>query len=502
MRAGDLAVSVVASRLEKTSSRAATSSMSVPLLKSRLFQRTLAATTVPAGIVLVAFAFRDGFSWVWTASAVLATGLSLGLAVWWGRDVLSIASEIELLATQVEADVRLPDRARDVPAINWLTGASELDSAGRSVVGLSRAACERVDELERRQKILEQDSTLLQGVLGTMQEGVLVIDADERLRYVNVAGQWFFDIGSRDAFGRYAWESIRNLALQEMTSEVLKERKPLRREIAIARRKRIVAVSAVPLPDELGQGVLAVAHDVTELRRLERMRREFVSNVSHELKTPLTSIQAFTETLLDGAIDDPANNRGFLEQILTQAERLQTLILDMLRLARIESEPEAFEIQEVSLAALIGECVRIHRPVADQAQVRLTAEQVDPDLAVLADPDGVRTILNNLVRNAIAYTPAGGEVEVAAIAAGGYAEIIVEDTGVGISREHTSRIFERFYRVDKARSRAAGGTGLGLAIVKHLTEVFHGGVEVSSELGKGSRFVVQLPLTRSAVGSV
>lgn len=475
--------------------------MPVPLFQSRLFQRTFAVSAIPAAIALAAFAIRDGFSWVWIVSGVLAAAAAVGLSAWWGRDVLAISSEIEQLANQVESDVRLPDRTRDVPAINWLTGESELDSAGRSVVRLSRAACERVDELERRQKVLEQDSTLLQGVLGTMQEGVLVIDADERLRYVNVAGQWFFDIASRDAFGRYAWESIRNLALQEMASEVLKERQPVRREIAIARRKRIVAVSAVPLPEELGQGILAVAHDVTELRRLERMRREFVSNVSHELKTPLTSIQAFTETLLDGAIDDPENNRGFLEQILTQAERLQTLILDMLRLARIESDSDAFEIQGVPLAPLIRECVAAHRPVADQAQVRLTADQVEPDLTVLADPDGVRTILNNLVRNAISYTPPGGEVEVCALGSGDRAEIVVEDTGVGIPREHLLRIFERFYRVDKARSRAAGGTGLGLAIVKHLVEVFQGGVEVSSEVGKGSRFVVQLPLAQSAVGT-
>lgn len=470
--------------------------------QSRLFRQTLMATTVPAGVALMVFVLKDGLSWVWGIGAVLTLVCSAGLAAWWSRSVLAVSSEIEVLATQVESDVRTPGRSRAVPSINWLTGKTELDSAGRSVLGLCRAACERVDDLEKRQKELEQDSTLLEGVLGTMQEGVLVVDAGERLRYVNVAGQVFFDIGSRDAYGRYAWESIRNPALQEITAEVLELRSPVRREIAMTRRKRVAAVSVVPLPDELGQGVLIVAHDVTELRRLERMRREFVSNVSHELKTPLTSIQAFTETLLDGAIDDEVNNRGFLEQILTQAERLQTLIQDMLRLARIESEPEAFDIREVPLDSLIRECVAIHKPVADQAGIRLSAKDVHPDLAVLADPDGVRTILNNLVRNAISYTPAGGHVEVSGLLSGTNAEIVVEDTGVGISRENQSRIFERFYRVDKARSRAAGGTGLGLAIVKHLTEVFKGDVSVVSELGRGSRFIVQLPLANEAVEAV
>ncbi len=476
--------------------------MPVPFHQSRLLRLTLVATTTPTLLALLVFALKDGFSWAWWLAASVSLLCSTGLAAWWTRNVLGVSSEIEQLATQVESDVRTPGHDRAVPSINWLTGKTELDSAGRSVVSLSRTACERVDELEKRQMELEQDSTLLEGVLGTMQEGVLVIDAEERLLYVNVAGQMFFDIGSRDAYGRYAWESIRNPALQQVTAEVLKQRSPVRREIALTRRKRIAAVSVVPLPDELGRGVLIVAHDVTELRRLEQMRREFVSNVSHELKTPLTSIQAYTETLLDGAIDDEANNRRFLEQILTQAERLQTLILDMLRLARIESEPEAFEICEVPLEELIRECVAVHKPVADQAGIQLMAADIRPDLTVLADPDGVRTILNNLVRNAISYTSAGGQVEVSGLLSGGRAEIVVEDTGVGISRENQSRIFERFYRVDKARSRAAGGTGLGLAIVKHLTEVFKGEVSVASELGRGSRFVVQLPLANQAVEAV
>jgi len=166
---------------------------------------------------------------------------------------------------------------------------------------------------------------------------------------------------------------------------------------------------------------------------------------------------------------------------------------DMLRLARIERARNAGEIQVVPLAALIRECVAAHRPVADQAQVRLTADQVEPDLTVLADPDGVRTILNNLVRNAISYTPPGGEVEVCALGSGDRAEIVVEDTGVGIPREHLLRIFERFYRVDKARSRDQGGTGLGLSIVKHIVQAHGGEVRVESELGKGATFFFTLP---------
>jgi signal transduction histidine kinase len=233
---------------------------------------------------------------------------------------------------------------------------------------------------------------------------------------------------------------------------------------------------------------------LAELGRLENLRREFVSNVSHELKTPLTSIQAYTETLLDGAIDDAEHNRQFLMRIAEQADRLHALILDLLRLARIESGGTAFELTTVRLDDVLPACRDSHAAVASSRGVTLTIRRPGSPVRVCADADGLRTIFDNLIDNAIKYTPAGGSVTVAWRIEGEYAAIEIADTGIGIPEEHVSRIFERFYRVDKARSRELGGTGLGLSIVKHLVQVFAGTVHVESHPGRGSTFTVQLPL--------
>jgi len=255
---------------------------------------------------------------------------------------------------------------------------------------------------------------------------------------------------------------------------------------------RIYTLKGNPSP-----GVVLVVQDVTELRRLENMRKEFVSNVSHELKTPLASIQAYTEALLDGAIDDPKHNRCFLQSIEEQAERLHALILDLLRLTRIESGKDAFDIAAVPVRETVESCLRELIPLAVSKQIRLSAEPLDESVQVLADAEGLGTILNNLIENAINYTPEGGQVTVRWHTTPTEAVLEVQDSGVGIAKEHQDRIFERFYRVDKARSRALGGTGLGLSIVKHLALEFGGHVELESVPDRGSTFSVWLPLTTS-----
>jgi two-component system phosphate regulon sensor histidine kinase PhoR len=264
--------------------------------------------------------------------------------------------------------------------------------------------------------------------------------------------------------------------------------------------------------------VVLVLHEVTELRRLEKMRREFVSNVSHELKTPLTSIQAYADTLLENGPEDVEQSRLFLNRILEQSDRLQQLIQDMLRLARIEAQAEAFPLQPVSLREVLLNSVEARQAIAQSRQIELTALLPVPDVQVLVDPSGLQTMIDNLITNGIIYTPAGGKVTVGAALDGDLngaqdgplkntpngpqVVITVEDTGIGISHEHQERIFERFFRVDKARTPGLGGTGLGLAIVKHLAHVFHGDVQVSSDLGHGSRFTIRLPVMAQPAESV
>jgi len=257
---------------------------------------------------------------------------------------------------------------------------------------------------------------------------------------------------------------------------------------------RCLTVHAARLPGP-PRGAVLVLHDTTELRRLERLRQDFVANVSHELKTPLTGIKLCAETLLAGAVEDPDHRGRFLEQIAAQSERLHLLILDLLSLARIESGEESLKFEVVPVRAAIGACVERCRP---RAEARGQTLEVEPgagpdDAAVWADEEAVEQILDNLLDNAVKYTPDGGHVRVGWGEDDGQVWLRVADDGIGIPETDLPRVFERFYRVDKTRSRQLGGTGLGLAIVKHLAQAMKGSVQASSRVGQGAAFTVRLP---------
>jgi two-component system phosphate regulon sensor histidine kinase PhoR len=258
---------------------------------------------------------------------------------------------------------------------------------------------------------------------------------------------------------------------------------------------RHLSVRGNPLPGTAPTGAVFVFHDVTELRRLERMRQDFVANASHELKTPLASIKAYTETLMDWALYDETVNARFLKRIDEQAERLNQLILDLLSLARIESGQEAFKHGPLFLVPVLESCVESHRGRAESKNLSLTflSGSLQEDSMVLADEEAIRQIVDNLVDNAIKYTPEGGSVCVTCYSDQNMASVEVADSGIGIPRAELSRIFERFYRVDKARSRELGGTGLGLSIVKHLMQSIGGQIDVTSRVGSGSKFTIHLP---------
>jgi two-component system phosphate regulon sensor histidine kinase PhoR len=361
---------------------------------------------------------------------------------------------------------------------------------------------ETLNDLNQRDRDLEQTKTLFQSILGTMIEGVLVLDSQGKVLYCNQAARVLLDCTSRQMEGRPVWEVIRAADLNQTIDSVLATGHDHRKEVELKRNKSVVELSATRLPLKPEPGVVVVLHDITELRQLERMRREFVSNVSHELKTPLTSIQAYADTLLDGGLEDDENSRLFLSRIVEQSDRLQQLIQDMLRLARIESQSEAFQLKPVSLARTLESCVEARQAVARSRGVDLQLRPGEPTLEVLADAGGLQTVFDNLVNNALNYTPEGGRVEVRWDVDQQQVFVEVVDSGIGISSEHQERIFERFFRVDKARSRGMGGTGLGLAIVKHLANVFGGDVEVESRLGEGSTFRVRLPIFEESVPSL
>jgi two-component system phosphate regulon sensor histidine kinase PhoR len=292
---------------------------------------------------------------------------------------------------------------------------------------------------------------------------------------------------------------VRSYELRELVHQSLETGQPVHGEVTWHFRKKTLTldVHATPIAGNPPPGVVLVLHDVTELKRLEGLRQQFVANVSHELKTPLSSIKAYTETLLNGALEDPQHARHFLTRIDDQASRLHELILDLLSLARIESGQAALEITNLPLQKVVAECLRDYEERARASGLAIVNQVDQSPLMVRADEEGLLQILGNLIDNAIKYTPAGGSITVRCREEANQAVIEVADTGVGIEPEHHSRLFERFYRADKARSRELGGTGLGLAIVKHLCHAMQGTVSVDSKPGQGSTFGVRLPLAES-----
>jgi two-component system, OmpR family, phosphate regulon sensor histidine kinase PhoR len=351
--------------------------------------------------------------------------------------------------------------------------------------------------LEAQFQQLEADRQQLRTILGGMVEGVVALGPEQRVLFANEAAGQMLQFDPQAAVGRPIWEVTRLPQIQEVLTKALRDVAPRREEFNWkGPTARQLAIYVAPLPGERTPGAVLVLHDITELRRLERLRQDFVANVSHELKTPLSVIKACIETLIDGAVDEPDARKPFLEQISDQGERLHLLILDLISLARIESGEEAMDFQAVSLEQAVADCLDRHQPRAEAKKLRVAAVPPDagsPSLSVWADDEALGQILDNLVDNAVKYTPESGSIHVRWDANGTTVSLQVQDTGPGIPERDLPRIFERFYRVDKARSRELGGTGLGLAIVKHLVQTMKGTVGASSEVGKGTTFTITLP---------
>lgn len=368
-----------------------------------------------------------------------------------------------------------------------------LDGGDEAAV-LSAAFQQMQRRLDRRVGQIQDNTVRLQTMLGSMVEGVLAVGPDKTILLANEAGRQLLDFATAEPVGRSLLEVTRARPVYEAVEQSLTSEAPVEREFeSPGRQRRTLALRATRLPGDSSPGVMIVLHDVSELRRLENLRRELVANVSHELKTPLAAIKAYAETLRMGAVNDPENNLAFVGRIEEQAERLHMLILDMLQIARVESGQETFEIVDVPVADLLEECLAQFSDLAAAKQISLRAELPPLTLTVRADEEGLRTILNNLVDNAVKYTPAGGATTICCRLSHDTVVLEVKDTGIGIAAHDQSRIFERFYRVDKARSRELGGTGLGLSIVKHLAQAFGGSITLESELRRGSTFRLQLP---------
>ena len=338
----------------------------------------------------------------------------------------------------------------------------------------------------------------LNSVLNNMIEGVIVLDDRCRVIYANESSLSLLSIEPETLQDRSFLEVVRNPTIAQVVERCFSRKETVKTEFETIRGlRRTLALRASWMPSETQNRAMLVFNDVTNLRHLENMRRDFVANVSHELKTPLASIKAYAETLRMGGLDDLENRVGFVATIEEQANRLHQLIIDLIHLGRIEEGRTAFQISNVDMCSLLEERVQIFRDDARKAQIMLEIDTPEEEIWGRADDEGMQTIIDNLISNAIRYTPPEGRVLVSCKTNGDHVTIEVSDTGIGIAPEQQERVFERFYRVDKARSREKGGTGLGLSIVKHLVQSFGGKMRLKSTIGRGSTFSVSVPLATS-----
>jgi two-component system phosphate regulon sensor histidine kinase PhoR len=436
-------------------------------VRKRIFFKLLGAFVLVIGVAAI-FNFPL-HAWKGTLLALLVALIISAIAA-------------QATARRLERIVRFADRvaAGDLAArIEEISG----DEIGQVAASLDKTA----RHLEESFAALQHSQRQLETVLNSMQDAVIAVSADDRVQWANQTMDKLVPQHTRK--NALLVETVRDPDFLTAVRGASEARKVFTARAGSIAPGRTFDVTAAPMP---GGGAVAVLRDLTETERVEKTRRDFIANVSHELRTPLTSIQGYTETLLDSA---PGNDhsREFLEIIRKSALRMSRLTEDLLTLARVESGEQRFEIESTAPADLLQEAVQSFREIARAQNVELIVED-HAAVRVGADPEAIHQVFSNLVDNAMKYAQSGGRIILGARPVAGGVEFYVQDFGPGIPSEHLARLFERFYRVDKARSRESGGTGLGLAIAKHIVLAHGGSIRAQSELNHGSTFLFTLPL--------
>lgn len=432
---------------------------------------------------------------IWGASSWLVSPLMIMLVAALILVPLSLLSGFLLSRRVTQPLRRLAEVARGI-ALSQGPQRMESDE-WRETAELGQALNEMAGRVQATIADISADRARLQAVLTSMVEGVLVLDRQGRILLMNEALQRMLPGADPSAIGRPFIEVFRHHQINELVTSVLRLGRERREEIVVLTpEERTFSIQAsVAKPDgERGVAAVFVLHDITDLKRLERVRKDFVANVSHELKTPLTSIRGYVEALLDGAKDDPDRCLQFLKIIEKHSEGLNAILSDLLQLSMIESGVYRWKREPIAVADLVERAVRVLRPTAERKGQTMTVMLGDRLPELRGDADRLVDAVINLLDNAVKYTPEGGTITIDAAADGDGARIAVTDTGIGIPPKELSRIFERFYRVDRGRSREQGGTGLGLSIVKHVVEAHGGRVTVESTVGHGTKFSLYLPV--------
>ena len=419
----------------------------------------------------------DGGSVIGVAAglAVATTALGLGLAYYIARRASSSALEIAKGAHRVaEGDMDHRIRSSGVDETADLADAFNAMAARLRQI-ISEASVEQ---------------SRLSAVLNTMADGVIVVGSDRQVSLINRAAEQLLRVGPQAQSSSLA-EVIRDHELQQIVSRAIDTQQPQQTEVQILQGRRYIGALATPVAENGTGGVLLTLHDMTKLRQLETTRKEFVTNVSHELRNPLASVKVMVETLENGAVDDLPVAQDFLGRIHGEIDRMTDLVNELLELARLESGQATLHLAPFDLSRLLSQSDDYFKSRAEQARIKLMLE-VEQDLpSVVGEEQKLRQVMANLLDNALKFTPADGQVAVSARSGGRFVKVSVRDTGPGIAPEHLPHVFERFYKVD--RSRRDEGTGLGLAIAKHIVQTHGGDVAIESREGEGSTFTFTVP---------
>jgi two-component system, OmpR family, phosphate regulon sensor histidine kinase PhoR len=425
----------------------------------------------------------DAYGHLWWVLSI-SLGLALLVIIMLGSKITSRYTKPIESATNVAIELAKGNyRAR--------TYEDHIDETGMLSASINILA-RNLQELMKSQE-MQQDrlSTLIEN----MGSGLILIDKRGYINLINKTYKETFNIDAGEYLYRLYHEVIEHKEISSLVEEIFMTEKKIKKQVVLplSIERRYFEVYGVPIisSHKVWKGVLLVFHEITELKKLEQVRKDFVANVSHELKTPITSIKGFSETLLDGAMDDKQALEAFLTIILKESDRLQSLVEDLLELSRIEQHGFKLVVENLDLNKQLSEAVTMVEASASEKNITLDLKADNASTIIPGDIYRLKQVFINLLSNAIAYTPNGGAVSVEINNQTEDAIVLVKDTGIGIDKSEISRIFERFYRVDKARSRNSGGTGLGLAIVKHIMEAHKGTIEVQSEVGKGTVFTLK-----------
>ncbi len=422
------------------------------------------------------------------------------------RDLLLVATAIALgstavmgvaLARTIMGPVReVTRKAAEMAGGNFdqtitVRSADEIGQLGEMFNKMTRRLKQTLEEIQGEKNKVE-------AILIHMADGLLALDSDGRIIKLNPAAQRMFHTTEAMVLGRFPASIWPDLPLEAVFELARRERRPITQEVRVG--PLVLLAYVTPLKSETNRlaGTVVVFHDITELEKLESMRREFVANVSHELKTPLTTVKSYVETLLDGAADEPELRSRFLRVVESETDRMARLVRDLLNLSQLDHGVDEWDIQAHELPLLVEECIAKLSVPIDHKRLRIVLAIAPSTPLGLFDRDKLQQVVLNLLANAIEFTPSGGEIQVEVRREASMVWVAIRDSGIGIPQEDLSRIFERFYRVDKARSRVLGGTGLGLAIARQIVELLGGTIWIDSQIGKGTEVVFTVPMAQAA----